>query len=181
MVTLELWSWVMGFQLCCELYPIFSMRSSHHKSNYTICTARSSLFHLYQLQPSATSGPDWQRSHFQVTGRMVKIYYTLKPIIFQWASRFCIRNVIYIYSRGEPYIKALSSTSHVHSLILVNPERQIDNMLHLIISSSTHIGITACDSKVGGKFFRTIANGAGTELWELGQNGDRINLKARKH
>lgn len=101
----------MGFQLCCELHPISSMRSPHHKSNYTICTARSSLFNLHQLQPSATSGPNWQRSHFQGNRRMVKIYYTLKPIIFQCASRLCIRNVIYIAG-----VSSISNPYHAHNM-----------------------------------------------------------------
>lgn len=54
-------------------------------------------------------------------------------------------------------------------------------MLHLIISSSTHIGITACDSKVGEKIFRTIGNGAMS--WDkmvAGSTWKRGNIKLRR-
>lgn len=59
----------------------------------------SAVFHLYQLQPNATSGPYWQQKDGE-------IYYTLKPVICQRASGQ--RHMIYIYiarlsSISEPY------------------------------------------------------------------------------
>lgn len=111
----ELQSWVMGFQLCCELYSIFSMRSSRHKPDYTIRAARSAVFHLYQLQPSATSGPYWQQKDGE-------IYYTLKPVTCQRASGLCIKDMWYIYITGLSSISEPYEAYHTCAFIMGNPD-----------------------------------------------------------
>lgn len=131
-VSPDLCSWVMAFRLMQWFTPHLL-----NKSDCTICTTRSPLFHL-QTQPTAASGHDWQRSHFQVTARILEIYYALKLIIFQCATRHYFKNVI--YGAGASSIsKPLSRITHVLSLIRVDPERYIDNTLRLITSSSTRV------------------------------------------
>lgn len=109
----ELQSWVTGFQLCCKLYSIFSMRSSRHKPDYTIRTTRSAVFHLYQLQPNATSGPYWQQKDGE-------IYYTLKPVLCQRASGQ--RYMIYIYIAGLSSISEPYEAYYTCALIMGNPD-----------------------------------------------------------
>lgn len=151
------------------------MKSSHHKPNYTICTVRSFLFHLHQLQPSATSMSYWQRSRLQPHRRMVRFITLWNLFYASVASRLCIKEVWYIAgvsSISEPY-----QAYHTYALPLHGKSGEINwqHVVYLIISSSTQ------ETKVHLKHERNSlvnlekrAFNNATELKEFGQDGDMI-------
>lgn len=140
MVSPDLCSWVMAFQLMQWFTPHLL-----DKSDCTICTARSPLFHL-KAQPIAASGPDWQRSDFRVTARILEIYYALKLIIFQCATRHCFRNVI--YGAGASSISKPSAISHMCSPLSGSIQRDILTTRRVLSLPAALVCITASDIKV---------------------------------